>query len=220
MNSETDFTESRRQMVQRQLKARSITNERVLEAMGRVPREKFVRQSDRNRAYADMALPIQEGQTISQPYIVALMTQQLQVERGQKVLEIGTGSGYQTAVLAQMGAEIYTVEFYEKLSTLARRRLEDLGYEDRVDFKVGDGSEGWEEKAPFERAIITAAVPEVPAAVKNQLQPGGLVVAPVGSRYSQRLCSLRKKEDGSFREEELISCRFVPLQGRGGWNKN
>ncbi len=220
MNSGSDFTEERRQMVERQLKPRNISNKRVLEAMNKIPREKFVRQTDMDRAYADMALPIQEGQTISQPYIVALMSQQLNLEAGQKVLEIGTGSGYQTAVLAEMGAEIYTVEIYQKLSERARRRLEELGYTDRVKFKVGDGSKGWPEREPFDRAIITAAVPAVPAPVKNQLKKGGLLVAPVGSRYSQRLQVLQKEKSDNFREKELISCRFVPLQGSGGWKNN
>ncbi|MGM0380655.1 MAG: protein-L-isoaspartate(D-aspartate) O-methyltransferase [bacterium] len=217
MNSSDKFEQERREMVERQLKARNITSEAVLEAMAKIPREKFVRSEDKKRAYSDMALPIQAGQTISQPYIVALMSQQLNLKAGHRVLEVGTGSGYQTAVLAELGASVCTVEYKEELSRLARQRLTELGYADQVKFKVGDGGKGWPEEAPFDRAIITAAVPSVPEKIQNQLKNGGLIVAPAGSKYSQKLVVVQKKDEGEFNKRELISCRFVPLVGEGGW---
>lgn len=220
MSSNSSFEEERRRMVNQQLKPRNISNTRVLEAMKKVPREEFVPDSEKDRAYTDRALPIREGQTISQPYIVALMTQQLKVGSSEKVLEVGTGSGYQTAILAELGASIFTVEYHEQLSKKARKRLEKLGYGDQVEFKTGDGSLGWPEKSSFDRVIITAAVPSIPEPIKKQTAGDGLIVAPVGTRYSQKMEVLKKTGKEDWQKIQLIGCRFVPLLGEGGWSED
>lgn len=203
-------------MVSTQLVPRGIRDERVLEAMRKIPRHIFVGENIRHMAYDDMALQIGDGQTISQPYMVAIMTELLELEGTEKVLEIGTGSGYQTAVLAELAGYVYTVERFGDLSDYAKERVASLGY-DNVSFMVGDGTLGWPSGAPFQRALITAAAPEVPNPIKEQLSEDGIIVAPVGSRYSQVLIKARKQK-GRFSEEFHTPCAFVPLVGEHGWN--
>ena len=213
----TRFQTMRESMVRHQLMARGIVDRRVVEAFRRVPRESFVPPESADLAYADQALPIACGQTISQPYIVALMTQALELDGDERVLEIGTGCGYQTAILAELAKEVYTIERHAALSQKARERLEQLGY-GNVHFRVGDGTKGWPEEAPFDRIIITAAADRCPAALWEQLVPGGRLVAPFGDAWSQRLLACRKESDGSRSDEYLCACRFVPLisQDDGG----
>jgi protein-L-isoaspartate(D-aspartate) O-methyltransferase len=206
------LTEARRRMVERDLRGRDIRDPKVLETMGRVPRHLFVESSQRNKAYADYPLPIGEGQTISQPYIVALMTQILQVRPGERVLEIGTGSGYQAAVLAELGAQVYTIEIQETLAKQAAQRLKELGY-DRVRVKYGDGYLGWEEEAPFDAVIVTCAANHIPPTLIKQLKEGGRLVIPLGSTtYFQTLTLLTKKE-GKIDIEHLLGVAFVPMTG-------
>lgn len=205
-----DAAEARRQMVRDQLLSRGIANRRVLEAMGRVPRERFVRGEDRDRAYDDAPQPIGHGATISQPYIVALMTEALNPRPGERILEVGTGSGYQAAILAELAGDIYTLELVEELSLSARAVLSDLGYR-RIHFRVGDGRRGWLEEAPFDAVMVTAAPEEIPAALVEQVGQGGRLVAPVG-RYDQQLVLLRRTPKGLVRRV-LTSVRFVPLLG-------
>ena len=207
----------RRKMVRRDLEGRGITDPRVLEAMGSVPREAFVPSRCESVAYRDRALPISGGQTISQPYIVAAMTEALELGPEDRVLEIGTGSGYQTAILAELAGEVYTVERIQSLSDDARRILEDLGY-DNIHFRVGDGTLGWPEESPYDAILVTAAAPSVPDSLTEQLDDaGGHIVIPVGSRGLQQLQRItRRGED--VETEELMSCRFVPLLGEEGWS--
>ena len=204
--------DERLRMVETQLRARGLGDERVLGAMARVPRHLFVPDDRAAFAYADEPLSIGRGQTISQPYIVAYMTEALRLEGGEKVLEIGTGSGYQTAVLAEVASEVWTVELVEELSFRARIRLEALGY-DHIHFRVGDGSDGWPEAAPFDGILVTAAPASVPAALELQLRPGGRMIVPVGLG-SQELVLVRREGD-SFRRQGLIGVRFVPLVRSG-----
>lgn len=203
---------ARREMVERQLRARGIADEAVLGAMERVPRGAFVPQAYREMAYADGPLPIGNDQTISQPYIVAVMSEALRLRPGQRVLEIGTGCGYQAAVLAEMGLLVYTIEYLDALAAAARRRLEEMGYQ-TIRFRSGDGRAGWPEEAPFDGIIVTAAPAEVPPALLDQLSTGGRLVIPVGA-VSQELVVYRKNEDGSLVEKPLFPVRFVPLVGR------
>lgn len=202
-------------MVDTQLIPRGIKDERVLAAMRKVPRHLFMPESVQFSAYDDMALPIGEGQTISQPYMVAIMTELLELKGDETVLEIGAGSGYQAAILAELAKEVYTVERVEALADNARERLRNLGY-DNVYVFTGDGTRGFEEKAPFDRIIITAGTPKIPDPLINQLKEGGLIVAPVGERFSQILIRGEKKKD-SLIEEYHTPCVFVPLIGEYGW---
>lgn len=203
-------------MVNEQLAARGIRGEALLDAMSRVPRHRFVPQISIVEAYADKALPTTEGQTISQPYIVALMTALLTVEPGNKVLEIGTGSGYQTAVLVQLGAAVWTMEMHERLSQFARRVLGEIGLDDRVQFVTGDGTLGWPDAAPFDRMLVTAGAPHVPKALKQQLTDGGRIVIPIGDRTHQ-LLEVHEKRGDEWDVQQSVSCRFVPLVGEDGW---
>ncbi|RMG05939.1 MAG: protein-L-isoaspartate(D-aspartate) O-methyltransferase [Nitrospirae bacterium] len=212
-----DFDKLRRDMVERQLMARGISDERVLDVMGRIPRHLFVDESIRHRAYDDCALPIGEGQTISQPYMVAVMTELLIPREGSRVLEIGTGSGYQAAVLAELGCEVFSVERSPVLNERASRVLEKLGYPN-VHLFVGDGSKGLPEHAPFDRIIITAASPDIPQPLIDQLSDGGILVAPIGGRFSQQLHRIVKH--GRDLERGLFTpCVFVPLIGEYGWKE-
>jgi len=195
-------------MVETQIRARGVRDPRVLRAMGSVPRHLFVPEGLRGRAYADEPLPIGEGQTISQPYIVAYMTEALELGGGEKVLEVGTGSGYQTAVLAGLAGEVYTVELVESLSARARETMEGLGY-GNVHFRTGDGSLGWPEAAPFGAIMVTAAAAEIPAALEDQLGTGGTMIVPVGTDL-QELMLVRREKKG-LRRERLLPVRFVPL---------
>lgn len=202
-------------MVDTQLIPRGIKNERVLAAMRKVPRHLFMPESVMFNAYDDMALPIGEGQTISQPYMVAIMTELLELKGDETVLEVGAGSGYQAAILAELAKEVYTVERVEALADNARERLRNLGY-DNVYVFTGDGTRGFEGKAPFDRIIITAGTPKIPDPLINQLKEGGLIIAPVGERFSQILIRGEKKKD-SLIEEHYTPCVFVPLLGEYGW---
>jgi len=206
-----DYENLRERMVASQIEGRGIRDFRVLRAMRKVPRHAFVPNELRPYAYADEPLPIGQGQTISQPYIVAYMTEVLELAGGEKVLEVGTGSGYQTAVLAEVAAEVWTVEIYEALSIGARARLEALGYEN-IRYRVGDGSRGWPEAGPFDAIMVTAAPGAVPAALEAQLAVSGRMIIPVGVN-SQELI-LVQREKASFRRDSLIGVRFVPLISR------
>ncbi len=203
-------------MVRQQLEARGIKDQRVLEAMRKIPRHLFVPQHLVERAYDDYPLPIGEGQTISQPYMVAWMTEILKPEPGQKVLEIGTGSGYQAAILCELGADVYTIEKNPLLAREAERRLAQLGYFPRI--RIGDGTLGWPEEAPFQRIIVTAGAPSIPQPLLDQLDEGGRLVIPVGPSGMQMLTLVQKRE-GKLVTEEEGTCVFVPLVGRYGWKE-
>ena len=204
------FARARQQMVERQLKSRDITDARVLRAMGKVPRHRFVRPTMAGDAYADRALPIEEGQTISQPYIVALMTQLLELKGSNQVLEIGTGSGYQAAVLAELVKHVYTIEILPGLAKSAAARLKDLGYAN-VQVRTGDGYRGWPDQAPFDAIIVTAGASHVPPPLVAQLSEGGRLVIPVGSAVSyQELLQCRKVE-GRLTTQVVAPVCFVPL---------
>jgi protein-L-isoaspartate(D-aspartate) O-methyltransferase len=210
-----DYDKLREMMVATQLVARGIKDTHVLDAMKKVPRHLFMPEALWNRAYEDMALPIGEGQTISQPYMVAIMTELLELSGDEKVLEIGTGSGYQAAVLSELAREVFTIERIPELADESRVRLAGLGY-NNVIVLTGDGSKGLEDKAPFDRIIITAAAPELPAIIVKQLREDGIIVAPVGERFSQVVIKGRKKK-GVLAEEFHTPCVFVPLVGQYGW---
>jgi protein-L-isoaspartate(D-aspartate) O-methyltransferase len=212
---DTDRLDERQRMVDEQLRPRNITDERVLAAMQAVPRHLFVIQEMQPEAYADKALPITEGQTISQPYIVAYMTQALNAAPTACVLEIGTGSGYQAAVLSRLVAHVYSVERHAPLAEIARERFERLGYEN-ITVHVGDGTFGWPEHAPYDNAIITAAGPKVPRAIVSQVKRGGTIVLPIGNRESQRLQRLTVRLFG-YTRQNLGGVMFVPLIGQYGW---
>ena len=203
-------------MLRRQLRRRGIVDRRVLAAMEEVPRERFVPPLIRDEAYADRALPIDCHQTISQPYIVGLMTQALELSGNETVLEIGTGSGYQAAVLAELAAEVISIERHAELSREAGRLLERLGYRN-VTLVVGDGSLGHAERAPFDRIIVTAAAAQTPPALFTQLAEGGILVIPLGGRDYQTLRAIRKVA-GQAKAENLSACRFVPLVGSQAWD--
>jgi protein-L-isoaspartate(D-aspartate) O-methyltransferase len=209
-NEPSESVQARREMVREQLAARGISDPRVLAAMTRVPRHEFVQSSDRGEAYADHPLPIASDQTISQPYIVALMSELADVQPGDKVLEVGTGSGYQAAVLAAMGAKVYSVEIVDELATRARATLQRLGYAAEV--RAGDGYAGWEEHAPFDAIVITAAPPSVPDPLPKQLAQGGKLVVPVGQGV-QDLWVWTRTESG-FDKRNVLGVRFVPMTGR------
>jgi protein-L-isoaspartate(D-aspartate) O-methyltransferase len=210
-----DFESERLAMAEDQLRARGIVDQRVLDAMARVPRELFVDEEDVAVAYADMPLRIGFGQTISQPYMVALMCQEADVTAGERVLDIGTGSGYQAAVFAEMGAEVHSVERIAELAEKARRNLARAGY-DRVTVHVGDGSLGLPEQAPFDAVSVAAAAPDVPWSLYEQLGPGGRLVVPVGGPGGQRLEVVTRSDEGPA-VTRSVPCRFVPLVGAEGY---
>jgi protein-L-isoaspartate(D-aspartate) O-methyltransferase len=203
-----DIDRERRLMTETQIRGRGVRDPLVLGAMARVPRHLFVPESLRAQAYADEPLPIGDGQTISQPYIVAYMTEKLRLKGGEKVLEVGTGSGYQTAILAEIAGEVWTIEIVPGLAERARTVLDGLGYAN-VHYRVGDGSGGWPEAAPFEGIIVTAAADKLPAALESQLAAGGRLIAPVGTDF-QELVQVRRGRKG-FERERLLGVRFVPL---------
>jgi protein-L-isoaspartate(D-aspartate) O-methyltransferase len=209
---------SRKAMVEQQCRARGVRCERVLEAMLRVPRHEFVQGALKERAYDDYPLPVGEGQTISQPYMVALMTEALNLGGEEKVLEIGTGSGYQTAVLAELVNGVFSVERIELLAKQARALLDRLGY-GHVLVKVGDGTLGWKEYSPFDRILVTAGSPDVPPSLFEQMKAGGKLVIPLGGTHSQMLTLVEKKNEKEVRHS-LCGCTFVPLIGRQGWNSD
>lgn len=205
-------------MVETQIVERGIRDKRVIEAMKKVPRHLFVPEDIIDSAYDDRALPIGHGQTISQPYIVALMTELLELKGDEKILEIGTGSGYQAAILAELAKEVHTIERVEALASEAKKRFEKLGYRN-IKVYVKDGTEGLPEEAPFDRIIITAATPDVPEPLCEQLKEGGIIVAPVGERYSQYMLKAIKK-DKELERHYLIPVAFVPLIGKYGWKED
>jgi len=213
-----DYKTLRELMVKAQLVPRGIRDTRVLDVMRRVPRHLFVDSSIQPEAYEDMALPIGEGQTISQPYMVARMTELLELKGDERVLEIGTGSGYQAAVLSELAKEIYTIERVASLGERAIERFRSLYYTN-VHVKIGDGTLGWPEKSPFDRIVVTAASPKIPDPLIGQLSVGGILLAPVGSRYSQELLKVKKTDQG-ISEEYNTPCVFVPLIGEHGWKEN
>lgn len=199
-------------MVEEQLVPRGIRDDRVLEAMERVERHRFVPEDQRENAYGDFPIAIGAGQTLSQPYVVALMTEALGLEGSERVLDIGTGSGYQTAVLAELAKEVFTIEVIEELAAAAKARLEPMGYHN-IRYRVGDGRQGWPEEAPFDAILVAAAPRELPATLREQLAPGGRLVIPVGPPDLQEL-ELHERESGDpsrFRVEHLGTVRFVPL---------
>lgn len=203
-------------MVEEQIRARGIRDEAVLEAMRRVPRHRFVPEDLAESAYRDHPLPIGHGQTISQPYVVAFMSEAAEVRPGDRVLEVGTGSGYQAAVLAEMGAEVFTIEILPPLAERARRALEQCGYRN-VHVRVGDGFRGWPEKAPFDAIVVTAAPKEIPPPLLEQLAVGGRLVIPVGER-KQHIVRVRRTPEGLERER-LLPVRFVPMTGEAQWDR-
>jgi protein-L-isoaspartate(D-aspartate) O-methyltransferase len=213
---ESVFARERERMVQEQLVARGISDERVLDAINRVPRHRFVDEGLRHRAYGDHPLPIGEEQTISQPYIVGLMTSLLGLTGREKVLEVGTGSGYQTAVLAELSRRVCSVERLPRLADRARRLVESMGYTN-VWIRVGNGALGWRDEAPFDRILVAAAGPSVPAPLIDQLGEGGRLVAPVGDAESQTLTLVERRGGSEVTTRAVGECRFVPLVGKYAW---
>lgn len=209
---EEDFWKMKREeMVSRQIEARGVKDERVLAAMRSVPRHCFLTGHTRYRAYDDSPVTIGWNQTISQPYIVAFMTEQLQLEGGEKVLEIGTGSGYQAAVLVKAGASVFSIEIVPELAEFARSNLSGPEY-DGVSLRCGDGYKGWPEEAPFDRVIVTAAPDHIPEPLIEQLAPGGLMIVPVG-KFFQELVLVEKKKNGRIKKKNVLPVRFVPMTG-------
>jgi protein-L-isoaspartate(D-aspartate) O-methyltransferase len=214
---EDKFTLARQRMVELDLKGRDITDPYVLKVMAEIPRHQFVPPTAKSQAYADGPLPVGMGQTISQPYIVALMTQELKLKPSFEVLEVGTGSGYQAAVLARLVKKVYTIERYNQLSESAQAVLGRLGF-NNIEFYIGDGSSGWPEKKEFDRIMVTASVPQLPEPLLEQLVIGGLIIAPVGSGSVQRLMLCEKKLVGCT-EHVVCDVRFVKLIGEYGFKE-
>lgn len=211
-----DFAIARRRMVEQQIVARGVTDPRVIEAMLKVPRHRFVEEALAEQAYQDAPLPIGDKQTISQPYMVAMMSEALCLQGDETVLEVGTGSGYQAAVLAVLAARVYTLERIPSLARRARRTLDETGYT-KVNIRLADGTLGWREMAPFDAIIVTAGAPDIPQDYLEQLAVGGRLVIPVGDRGSQVLMRVTRTGESDYREEQLLGCRFVPLIGSRGW---
>ena len=200
------------QMVQRQLRAREISDQRVLAAMVKVPREEFVPSNLRGASYEDRPLPIGYGQTISQPYIVAFMTEQLRLSKNHRILEIGTGSGYQAAILAELAAEVYSIEIVEPLAKIAEATLQRLDYKN-VHVKAGDGYQGWPERAPFDAVIVTCAPDHVPQPLIDQMKEGGRMIIPVGGGLGYQQLYLLEKKNGKLQRRAVLPVRFVPMTG-------
>ncbi len=203
-----NFQEEREQMVKNQIEARGIKDQRVLTAMRRIPRHLFVPENMMGYAYHDEPVPIGEGQTISQPYIVAYMTEVLELKGNERVLEVGTGSGYQTAILAELAREVFSVEIVESLSLKAQQVLKNLNYSN-ISFKIGDGTLGWEEFAPYDAIMVTAAPVKVPRALEEQVKAKGRMVIPVGFAFQELVLVIREKK--KFKRKKLLPVRFVPL---------
>jgi protein-L-isoaspartate(D-aspartate) O-methyltransferase len=215
MRKEPDYTAERLVMIRGQLQRRGITDRRVLQAMQEVPRHAFVAPEWRHEAYSDRPLPIADAQTISQPYMVAIMTQSLVLQGHERVLEVGTGSGYQAAVLSRLAAHVYTIEYFPDLAERARALLQRLGYTN-VQVSTGDGSLGFPTYAPYHGILVAAAAPRVPQSLLTQLAEGGRLVIPVGSATSQELLIITRHGDG-YSQLRSVPCRFVPLLGQEGW---
>lgn len=212
-----NYKKARERMVETQIAARGICDERVLEAMRKVPRHLFVDEALRDQAYSDHPLPIAENQTISQPYIVALMTESLELKGGEKVLEIGTGSGYQLAILAELADRVFSIERYPDLGHRANSILRKLGYTNII-IRVGDGTLGWPDEAPFDGIIVTAGTPQIPQPLIDQLAMGGRLVVPVGDRFAQDLIQVWRVAEG-IKKTNLGGVRFVNLVGKWGWKE-
>lgn len=213
-----DFEIARKRMVM-QLRARGISDGRVIEAMQKIPRHLFVEEAMAAQAYSDSSLPIGEKQTISQPYTVALMTELLHLEGTEKVLELGTGSGYQAAILATLAGRVYTVERLRPLGLRARKVLDSIGLYN-VNIRMGDGTVGWPEEAPFDAIVVTAGAPEIPSLLLEQLAVGGRLVIPVGAQDVQTLVRVVRTGENEFTREDVEQCRFVKLVGKQGWTDN
>jgi protein-L-isoaspartate(D-aspartate) O-methyltransferase len=213
-----NFSIARRRMVEHQVMARGVKDPRVIDAMLRVPRHKFVEQALESQAYQDGPLPIGERQTISQPYMVAVMSEALALDGTEKVLEVGTGSGYQAAVLALLADRVFSLERIPALARRARKILDACGYS-KVNIRLADGTLGWQEMAPFDAIMVTAGAPDVPRDYLDQLAVGGRLVIPVGDRLSQVLMRITRTAEDEFKEEQLLGCRFVPLVGNHGWHE-
>jgi protein-L-isoaspartate(D-aspartate) O-methyltransferase len=211
IEDESPIARARREMVERQLRSRDVRDPRVLEVMGRVPRHLFVAQGFRDEAYDDHPLPIGHGQTISQPYIVGLMTQLVRPKPGDRALDVGTGSGYQAAILCELCKEVYSIEIIKPLADEAAKRLADLGYKN-VTVRAGDGYRGWPEHAPFDVIVVAASPREIPQPLLDQLAPGGRLVLPVGG-YPQDLTLVEKLKDGTIRRRTVAPVLFVPMTG-------
>jgi len=209
------YFDARMKMAKDQLQSRGIENQKVLEAMRKVKRHLFVDEKEWDRAYDDTPLSIPCSQTISQPYMVALMTELIEPDKDKSVLEIGTGSGYQTAILAEICKHVYSIERHEDLAEQARKLLKKLGYRN-VEIKTGDGTFGWKQKAPFDAIVVTAGAPEVPDILVEQLKDRGMMVIPVGTHFRQNLELVQKRGD-SYIKKTICGCIFVPLIGEGGW---
>ena len=212
IESNSEFAAERKKMVEEQLKPRGIKDERVLSAMGKVPREEFVAENLRSKSYSDSALPIGHDQTISQPFIVAFMTEQLRLQPTDRVLEVGSGSGYQTAILSELVKDVYTIEIVEPLAKDASARLTRLGYSN-AHVKVGDGYQGWPDVAPFDAIIVTCAPDKVPPPLTQQLKDNGRMIIPVGTGMDQQLFLLEKK-NGELAQTAILPVRFVPMVGQ------
>lgn len=210
-----DYAILRERMIKEQLLPRGITDTCVLDTFSKVERHKFVPNNLQKIAYSDHPLPVGSGQTISQPFMVALMTERLALTKDDRVLEIGTGSGYQAAILAELAKEVYSIERYDPLAQKAKETLEELGYKN-IKVKVDDGTLGWKECAPFDRIIVTAGAPHIPDSLVSQLKEGGKMVIPVGSNFSQVL-TLVEKKNGKIETYDICGCVFVPLVGKEGW---
>jgi len=211
-----EYKEKREKMVKEQIIARGVKNERVIEAMLKIPRHIFVPKEKEDEAYEDYPLPIGFNQTISQPYMVAVMTEYLEPKEDDAVLEIGTGSGYQTAILSYLVKKVYTIERECELLERAKKTLEILGF-DNIKYKCGDGSKGWREYAPYDKIIVTAAAPSIPPPLIEELKNNGIIVIPVGSRWIQELIVAKKDDKGKIKIEKKFECAFVPLVGEYGF---
>lgn len=212
------FAIARRRMVEEQVIARGIKDKRVINAMLEVPRHMFVEEALQAKAYQDAPLPIGERQTISQPYMVAAMSEALSLDGTETVLEVGTGSGYQAAVLAMLADRVFSLERIPALARRARKVLDECGFS-KVNIRLADGTQGWQDMAPFDAIIVTAGAPEVPPDYLTQLAVGGRLVIPVGNRESQVLMRITRTAQGEYQKEQLLGCRFVPLVGKHGWEE-
>lgn len=212
-----NFAKARQKMVDEQIASRGIRDLRVLNAMSKVPRHLFVEEALHGQAHNDYPLPIGEKQTISQPYMVALMTEALELKGDERVLEIGTGSGYQAAILAELAEWVYSIERIRSLANKARKLLDELNCYN-VEIRVSDGTQGWKEKAPYQAITVTAGAPEIPQPLLDQLIPGGRLVVPVGDAFSQTLVRVIRTK-GGFKQEDMGGCHFVKLIGKHGWDE-